>query len=87
MNETIQLFINNIDDSMADQILIDQTIQAMNEKLEMKRAQDRSGWQSSKCSNDILKQMLLKHIEKGDMIDVINIAAMIMVREKIYGKD
>ena len=35
------------------------------------------------CSLEYLKQLLAEHIEKGDMVDVANFAAMIYARESM----
>jgi hypothetical protein len=32
------------------------------------------------------RRCLSEHVDKGDMVDVLNIAAMILVREKLYGE-
>ena len=34
-----------------------------------------------------LMEMLKENIEKGDMVDVMNFAAMIYVRTELYGDD
>jgi len=55
----------------------------MANKLEKKRKDGRGGWWNPDIAmNEKLKEMLTEHIEKGDMIDVINLSAMIMVREE-----
>jgi len=55
--------------------------QAMDEKLEITRNKGRGGWWTKDCSTEQLKQMLREHIDKGDMRDVMNLAAMIYYRE------
>lgn len=69
----------------ADGILISVTAQAMKIKLDKKREEGRGGWyRSDICSNEELLKSLKAHIDKGDMIDVINLAAMIHIRNQIY---
>lgn len=67
-------------DETADNMLVAITSRAMQEKLEKKRYDGRSGWHTDACSIAFLEELLEEHIAKGDMVDVINIAAMIMVR-------
>lgn len=57
---------------------------AMSEKLELSRNKGRGGWYEDSCSVETLKQMLLEHIEKGDMVDVMNFAAMIYAKETMF---
>lgn len=54
---------------------------AMKEKLAMKRAEGRGGWQDKElCSGDYLSQLLREHIEKGDPVDVANFCMMLHSR-------
>ena len=55
---------------------------AMDGKLYEKRKEGRGGWwDSEQCTINDLRRMLREHIEEGDMVDVMNFAAMIYVRE------
>ena len=70
-------------DSYMDSALADTVRGRMLMKLKKKRKDGRNGWWDPDMkANSMLKDMLVEHIEKGDMIDVINLAAMIMVREE-----
>ena len=74
----------HVDDMRADFRLVDFARQAMQEKLAIARSRGRGGWWNpDECSVNLLRQMLREHVEKGDMRDVMNIAAMIYVRECI----
>lgn len=64
-----------------DHILVRYASLAMKEKLQIARNRGRGGWWSDKCTTDELKEMLVSHVEKGDMRDVMNLAAMIYFRE------
>jgi hypothetical protein len=55
--------------------------EAMQEKLKLARDKGRGGWWSTDCDTAHLKQLLTEHVEKGDMRDVMNLAAMIYFRE------
>lgn len=69
-------------DTFMDEQLCLAASRAMKEKLEKKRAEGRGGWwHPEHCSTKELKEMLTEHIEKGDMVDVMNFAAMIYLRE------
>ena len=68
-------------DEFMDNELANSAKRAIEEKLEIARQKGRGGWWSTDCDTDSLKQLLVEHIEKGDMRDVMNIAAMIYYRE------
>jgi hypothetical protein len=53
----------------------------MDMKLKSARRKGRDGWDNPKeCTVDQLKEMMMKHIEKGDMRDVANFAMFIHYR-------
>jgi len=55
---------------------------AMDQKLEQKRDVGRGGWwNADECSMELLRECLHSHFLKGDMVDVMNFAAMIYARE------
>ena len=71
-----------IAEKSADDRLVSYAYMAMREKLEIARATGRGGWWDSEtCSIDQLRGLLREHLEKGDMVDVMNFAAMIYARE------
>lgn len=66
----------------ADELLVNQAAVSMREKLAQARGKGRGGWwDPQRCSTDALRQLLVEHVDKGDMRDVMNLAAMIHVRE------
>lgn len=70
-------FVNQfMDDELAKSAM-----EAMQEKLKIARSKGREGWYRENCNTDDLKDMLKEHVDKGDMRDVMNIAAMIYYRE------
>lgn len=69
-------------DLEADQYLVLRCARAMTAKLTSSRAQGRGGWHTPGCSDIHLHKMLQEHLEKGDMVDVLNIAGMILVRQE-----
>lgn len=73
------------DDMIADNYLVAIAGKAMAEKLEAARKKGRGGWWREDCAVSDLRQMLRDHIKKGDMRDVMNLAAMIFVREIVDG--
>lgn len=83
--ESIIAFIEEMPDETADSILANYTRLEMIGKLRHKRDCGKHGWFTRICSNELLMESLKEHVEKGDMIDVINIAAMIMFRTKLFG--
>jgi hypothetical protein len=80
-----QQFVEIVQDEDADDLLVRLAGEAMLAKLAKKRADGRMGWWTPRADNAQLKAMLAGHVAKGDMVDVLNIAAMILVREKLYG--
>ena len=84
MNDIQSEFIDKVPNEIADELLVYIISDAMKDKLEKKRKDGRGGWFREICDSDELLDMLNEHILKGDMIDVINLAAMIYVREKLY---
>lgn len=79
-------WVLRLPDIEADRILVEMVSHEMRQKLAKKRKDGRSGWFSPQCSSDQLKNMLLEHIEKGDYVDVINLAGMLLARQKLYGE-
>ena len=68
-------------DAHPDDLAVDRFATAMKAKLAKKRADGRGGWEGPDCSGVILSRLLREHVEKGDMRDVLNLAAMVYVRE------
>jgi len=58
-----------------DDIAVDRFAAAMKGKLAKKRAQGRGGWEE--CPPEDLTAMLIRHIGKGDPVDVANFAMML----------
>lgn len=78
-------FLHGIEDRVADEQLIKSTAVAMRSKLGKKRQEGRGGWHGLGCNNARLMGSLREHISKGDMVDVINFAAMIHMRKELLG--
>ncbi|GLX85069.1 hypothetical protein tloyanaT_13210 [Thalassotalea loyana] len=68
-------------DIEADQWLVAFAQKAMSEKLTDARMKGRGGWWTTDCDTEFLKELLKEHVDKGDMRDVMNIAAMIWFRQ------
>lgn len=69
-------------DEEADICLVELAQDAMTEKLKIARDKGRGGWWSTECDTSDLLVMLKSHVDKGDMRDVMNIAAMIYFRQE-----
>ncbi|SOC43795.1 hypothetical protein SAMN05892877_111233 [Rhizobium subbaraonis] len=64
-----------------DALAVDRFADAMKAKMAKKRAEGRGGWQNrDECSGDFLSQLLRDHVEKGDPVDVGNLAMMLHQR-------
>lgn len=69
-----------------DDVAVDRFAAAMKAKLAKKRAEGRGGWDDKfDCSNETLSRLLRGHVEKGDPLDVGNLAMMIHQRDEIIG--
>ncbi|MUO84030.1 hypothetical protein BBK77_008135 [Agrobacterium vitis] len=67
----------------ADDTAVDHFSAAMKEKLAKKRLDGRSGWEDKDdCSQLFISQLLREHVEKGDPVDVGNLAMMLHQREE-----
>lgn len=69
-------------DVEADHYLVRRCAERMPAKLVLSRAKGRGGWHTSECNDEYLHKMLREHVGKGDMVDVLNIAGMILVRQE-----
>ncbi|RRW39839.1 hypothetical protein EGJ50_25345 [Pseudomonas luteola] len=66
---------------------VERFARVMQIKLAQKRTQGGGGWEDrSQCSNAMLSQMLREHVEKGDPVDVANLAMMIHQRGDTIAK-
>lgn len=67
----------------SDDAAVDRFAAAMKAKLAKKRSEGRSGWDDKDdCSQIFLSQRLREHVEKGDPLDVGNLAMMLHQREE-----
>lgn len=65
----------------SDDIAVDRCAAAMKDKLASSRAKGRGGWDDpAQCSIASLSALLRVHVDKGDPLDVANIAMMIQQR-------
>ena len=88
MNILQEEFISAISNEKADEMMVESVSQAMLIKLCKKRNEGRGGWHRlHEIKNENFINMLKDHIDKGDMVDVLNFAAMIHVRTELYGED
>ena len=77
---------SGIDEEVLDLAMIIDTAVGMYMKLKEKREEGRGGWSDPKIvSNSVLMKELYQHLFEGDMIDVINFAAMLHARKLMYG--
>lgn len=79
-------FIVRMPGQKADELLTEFVQHEMTKRLTEKRNEGYSGWNTSdsRCENSLLRERLLKNVEKGNWIDVINLAAMLLAREKMF---
>lgn len=68
----------------ANSLLIEFTKYEMMARLSRQREKDFSGWQTRDCSNKDLLERLKRNLKAGDMLDVINLAAMIHMRKIMF---
>lgn len=71
-----------------DDLAVSRFAAAMQEKLAKKRDEGRGGWEDkAQCSNAHLSSLLREHVEKGDPVDVANLAMMIHQRGERIAAD
>ncbi|MDW9588695.1 hypothetical protein GOA80_22005 [Sinorhizobium meliloti] len=69
-----------------DDLAVDRFAAAMKAKLAKKRDEGRGGWEDKdQCSNAFLSRLLVEHVQKGDPVDVGNLAMMIHQRGEGVG--
>lgn len=86
-NEFLMHWVLSVHNEDADNIMVEMVAHEMRLKLEKKRGQGRHGWFGPNCNQELLLRMLNEHLKKGDMIDVINLAGMILARQKLFSED
>ncbi|HET6969825.1 MAG TPA: hypothetical protein VFH92_01760 [Phenylobacterium sp.] len=62
-----------------DDLAVDSFAAYMKDKLARKRDQGYGGWTT--CDVDHLARELIKHLPKGDPVDIANFAMMLFTRE------
>lgn len=70
--------------STADSILVDFTVYEMRKSLE---ASGKSGWHGPNCTSEELLSRALKNLEKGALIDTINLCAMVLARRELFDEE
>jgi hypothetical protein len=87
-NEFTIAWVLRLPDEKADQVMVEMVAHEMRKKLAKKREDGRRGWFKPECSNEILMEMLKEHLQKPsvDMVDILNLAGMILARQKLYGE-
>ncbi|MDY6868830.1 MAG: hypothetical protein SVT56_13195 [Chloroflexota bacterium] len=83
MNKLQKDFINCLPDETADHLMVTFATRKMREKLAEKRKEGRGGWFHDDCSEEHLINLLNDHIAKGDMVDILNFAAMILAKREL----
>jgi hypothetical protein len=80
-------FLHAVTGERADAMLVELAGAAMAAKLAKKREDGRGGWHLPDPAMDAnLRKALREHLDKGDMVDVLNLAAMIHVRGELHGQ-
>ncbi|CAH1665458.1 MULTISPECIES: hypothetical protein [unclassified Chelatococcus] len=70
-----------VTDAHPDDLAVNRFAAAMKAKLAQKRTEGRSGWDDpAQCSGEYLSLLLVEHVDKGDPLDVGNLAMMLHQR-------
>lgn len=85
------LVSSELSDQQCDDLLVQLTARAMTTKLRRCREFDmKSGWQSTQTSNAALlkelEELSAQPLTEGNIVDMINLLAMIRVRLMLYGE-
>lgn len=81
----MRALVEMMTDKELDMFLVQEASVAMRAKLDKKRDEGYHDWATDVVNNDELLEMLKEHVEKGDMVDVMNLAAMMHARTIFYG--
>jgi len=77
--------ISDLQDTEADNVGLARFASAMKAKLSRKRLEGRRGWNDpTECTVDWLWRLLCEHVDKGDPVDIANLAMMIWNRQHPY---
>ena len=68
-----------------DDVAVDRFAWRMKLKLADAREKGRGGWEQ--CHEPVLMAMLREHVEKGDMLDIANLAMMIWHNRESYYRE
>ena len=77
--------ILRLPDDRADSLLVEFAAHEMRERLRSQRKKGFHGWHGPNCTNEDLFERLRKNLEKGDLVDVLNLTAMALARKHLYG--
>lgn len=81
-NESVDEQTRLIVEAGRDSEGLDIFVAAMSLRLREKRAEGRGGWwNESQCSTMHLRDLFMKAVERGNMVDIANYAMMIYCRE------
>jgi len=86
MKAPVSFLLQQLSGEQIDATLLMHGATAMQARLAEKRAAGRAGWHGPDCDNERLLHMLHSNLDKGDMVDVMNLAAMIDFRHELYGE-
>jgi hypothetical protein len=71
-----------LSDAEVDKQMVDLVTAEMTKKLAQKRKEGISGWHTFRFTTEDLRKALREHVDKGDMVDVLNFAGMVLARER-----
>ncbi len=84
-NENLLMeFITKIPSKDADSVLLRFTEYKMAKRLKQQREMGFSGWNTPQCGNSDLLKRLRDNLDRGEYLDVINLAAMLLARENMF---
>lgn len=88
MNKTLKAFIDQVPGETADNLLVGETMEAMQARLAECRDQGKGGWHNPSTTTESLMTSLVNELstDNPNMIDIINFAAMIRMRKELYGE-
>ena len=73
----------SVGDKVIDERLVGYSTLAMRYQLEQERQEGRTGWYKAECSTNMLKAQLAEQAAKGNMVNVMNLAAKIYAKEAL----
>lgn len=80
-------FIVRMPSREADDLLSEFASLEVRDRLKEKRESGKHGWHTAQCTNADLVNALKAKLDKGDYVDVMTYAAMLLARQRLFKEE